>query len=151
MPASSTVTNCVNSLLTQTLLTQEPLMSKVCRSSFWPPDPVLVSFLLPTGEEGRLRVSRKPEPCLVTSSVHCVVCRGLPAECVDAGGWWGGVNWTDAEADHVLMQGISVGLAATGPPGPRYWQWELPPGWQLRWGGGNRASLAFGNIFTCQA
>ena len=34
MPASSTVTNCVNSLFTHTLFTLNPLMSKVCRSSF---------------------------------------------------------------------------------------------------------------------
>ena len=64
MPASSTVTNWVNSLFTQTLFTLDPLISKVCKSSFCEQEPVLVIFRFPTGEVGKLELSwnlRYPE------------------------------------------------------------------------------------------
>ena len=86
MPASSTVTNWVKSLLTQTLFTEEPLMSKVCRSSFCPPAPVLVNFLRPTGEEGRLETSKCPDPCLlkfINGELFCGL-NPIMSSCIDS-------------------------------------------------------------------
>ena len=55
----------------------------------------------------------------------------LPPEGVDTGlrrAGHGGLARAETEADHVLVKRVSVGLAATGPPGPGDGQRELPPG-----------------------